>query len=291
MKFLSVRKVLAFSLTINLLLHSFNLKAQTSCCADLVVSPEDLDKYVINYDNNFRGNNVNNRKIFTKWIFLHRNYILFIDSFLNEQQNQSYAGVKFFFVDNNTILDSDQQEHKNQLFIQISAAFSPRRSDENALLNFDRRVDFLWKPDNQKIYLSPSTGTSPNINTRINKYDILRINSDALSRHRSSRPANKYTKEVFICREIIHSIASELKTDINLGGVKCIFGSYNKLMQGCIGNVDSNQFTLIFAAVKDQNQTVKFLEYFAKMLKISETGQKFIDNYNHGSLCPNVCNQ
>jgi hypothetical protein len=287
---LSISKKMNLFMFLGLLLFSINLRAQDLCCPDSRVRPEDLNQYISNYNNLFRGNTTS-KKIFTQWVFLQRNYFLFIDSFFNHPDNQSYKGVKFLLTDQDNIPDRDQLEHKNQLFFQISAAFTPNSADYSAFQFFDNTVDLLWRPADSRVYISPSSGGNPNPNTMITRFDLLRINTDAERRYLSKRPHPKYTKQIFVCKDVIKSIATDLKLDVTLGGVKCIFGSYNKPMPSCIGLEDIRQFTIIFAAVKDQNVNVKLAEYYKRRIYVANDGIKFIDNYNHGSLCPNVCNQ
>jgi hypothetical protein len=250
-------------------------------CPDPTVTDEDLERYISNHGQNFRTTPIN-RKKFTKWIFLHRNYFLFFEAFFNSANYTNYKGLRFIMVDYNNLLDQNQQEHKNQILFQIAAVTGEEKIDTNALINFNSTVPYLQNPNNASIYISPSNNQNPNLNTRLSAMNLIWLDRDAIINYRNSNVADKYTKSVCISKDMITLIANELKQDVSQMGVKCIFSAYNRPMQQCISLKDNKQFTLVMVPVLDQNSTINLNKLFIN--------KKFLnEGFNHGSLCPSDC--
>lgn len=105
-------------------------------------------------------------------------------------------------------------------------------------------------------------------------------------RYVESYSAPEYSLRMHLGRKHIDQLKAAIDGDpVKWQGVKFYFGVYGKIID-CTHMQDPNQFTLIAVPVKDQNGEgdIKAYNSFLKTnLKLTS------DIYNHGSLCPNIC--
>lgn len=274
------------------LLFCTTVKSQTCACDSQVISQEDFERYKANYRANFLTATGTVDKRHTEWIYLPRNYFIFLNNFL--KLTPSSDGVWIYFISLHSNIDPLQQIDKDQILINFFAS-------ENKLPTFKKLNAFLNASSdlntNNKIFLSTSSST--NTVSLIGPKRIFNFTEDQLLTNQynyklafkdqsTGNIEKKYSERVHICRTHIRQIANALEANANWKGVKLYFGSYNAQIT-CVGNEDPKQLTLLLLPVEDRKSIGNFDKYnqFLVSKKITKDNA---DIYNHGSLCPQICN-
>lgn len=263
-----------------LTLLSHCISAQDCPCPGMPIGKTEFDAYTGAYQTIFR--NVNPAR-HTQWIYLPRNYFIFLQNFLNSET--SFKGISFRFVSHNFNIDPDQQSAKQQIMFIAVAARSATNVDSQALQTFNLSDSTLRDSRFTKVELSSRRTTAPP--SRIGPSHIIFPNSKAIANYETEHTEPRYTKAVYICKQQIDQVNLYLQAHPKYEGVKLHFASYNKIIP-CVNDSVKEQFTLILVPVPNSNAKSdidKYVAYFKKLLK-----DKFLDEfYNHGELCPNSC--
>jgi hypothetical protein len=265
-----------------------SVKSQPPCpCPNEIITQENFNEYTANYHRNFLG--LTNDKRHTEWIYLQKNYFIFLNHFLTLTPESD--GIWIYFISHGKILDVGQQYHKDQLIINIAAS-------EKMLPKFEKLRAFLnvssdLKKDN-KIHLSTHKGIDISFMGPKSIFDFSEVqmleNSFRYKLAFSKADGTldeKYTERLYICRKQIEQIKLALDANTAWNGVKLYFGSYDKIIT-CTNNKVPEQFTLLLLPVENQNSAGNFDKYnnfLKEKLRLLNS-----DIYNHGALCPNQCN-
>lgn len=125
-----------------------------------------------------------------------------------------------------------------------------------------------------------------NYNLKKADAEFLRNNFDAY--HRESGKKDSLSQGVWFDRCVITSIAKVLKNDTNLDGLEVLEAAYNKIetVNGHTipGQIKNNQSTLVLIVSKGHQPDWNYLQSLIQAKKI------IYDAYNHGELCPDLCN-
>ncbi len=285
-----IQKEVKLILILLCVFFTISAKSQDTCtCNGEIINDSDFKNYTDNYRTNFfkekKGKN------HTEWIFLPRNYFLFLNDFLKKTYNSD--GVWVYFITLYKQIDFNQQLSKDQLLINIVASEKGKPKFENLKAFYN--ISSIIKSNN-KIHLSTHSAldvslfgpknifdfTQDQVLENSYRYKIAYSDSDGTLQ-------KKYSERLHICKAHIAQIADFLDNNPTWEGVKMYFGSYNKLI-GCTGNEDPQQFTLLLLPVENRNKKGSFNLYNNFLVEKFKTKNIITDIYNHGSLCPQICN-
>ncbi len=258
------------------------LEASSQCACSGTISQGELVKYKDHYKNIFVKGGADKKH--TQWIYLPKNYFLFLQDFLTK--NPYTKGVWIYFLSQGKVLDPNQQSEKNQILVNIVSADVTSKPDFKSLINHHQtspilKVDNIVHLSTRPNIASPSI-IGPNEILGNDEYEIL----SNVVRYKEQYPSGIYSTRLFVCRAQIDQIVSVLTQGTTFGGVKLNFGSYGKVIS-CVGNIYKNQFTLLLVPVKDENSFANIDIYNAFLRE--KMGVSFTDIFNHGSLCPADC--
>jgi hypothetical protein len=266
-------------------------KSQSSCpCPGEIIEQSDFERYISNYRENFL--NEPQGKNHTEWIYLPKNYFVFLDNFL--KLTPSSDGVWIYFISHDRVIDINQQSGKNQLLINIVA--SENKKPKLEILKAYFNVSPILNSNN-KIHLSTHRNFDLSLFGPKNIFNFTQdqvLENSYRYKQAYSKPGEaldkKYSERLHICREHIEQIKNSLEENKNWGGVKMYFGSYNKKI-ACTMNDDEKQFTLLLLPVKNQNSNGNFDIYNTFLKEKLRKKLTTSEIYNHGALCPQQCNQ
>ena len=271
-----IKKKIGLPFFAGLLLYCSLAKAQDCPCRNVDMTQAEFSQDTLNYEKlfvkPFGG------KKHTKWVYLPKNYFLFLDRFLD---STDYPGVRFHFVSHNKKLDHNQQFRDDQIMLMIEAGYRRDYRKFDTLYSFHKKVDILWNPNYNHVELSTRHKNGSSI---IGPDHIILQDTSVIDNYKKQNKTNKYTKSVYVCEQQINQIKTFLNSNTGYNGVKLYFGSYNEKIE-CLDQGDVRQFTLILVPVENKDSKANFAKYL-EFLK-----DKFLNEYyNHGSLCPNSCN-
>lgn len=276
-----------------LLIASFpvGLKSQ-NCneCNGTIISSADLDRYKQNYKDNFIGNDAEKAKKHPEWVYLPKVYINFFINYFNTVGNNT-DGIWIFFINNGVKIDNNQQKDANQIMLNISGSenCSPEFARFNACVNASAEIR-----DNTKNKIHLSTRKNQSATSVINYAHLIgktgeKIIENSFRYGEMYNDPTKYSKRVHLGRRHIEQLKSAIDgSGGNWNGIKLYFGSYGEMIQ-CTHMEYDSQVTLIALPVKDQNDTGN-MDKYNDFLKKKNLVKNVNDIYNHGALCPQVCN-
>lgn len=194
-----------------------------------------------------------------------------------------YDGVAFNFISFNNYNGRDGQIHLKQ----ISLILSPATCDGNKITpqytNYMiRNNSYNRDLGNYKYDQRTFKVTSSQAPTFITRYEG--------NYHTSSHNKNKYTKFLFLDKDVITVINTLLiQQSHKYAGIRIFFASYNKNV--VCSQADDTQITLLIAPVLTSGEA-DFSVFNNSSAWKPEVWNKLKDfnTVNHGALCPNNCN-
>ncbi|MBL7701451.1 MAG: hypothetical protein JNM14_04335 [Ferruginibacter sp.] len=255
-------------------------------CAGTPISNEEFERYKQNYKDVFIHGDPAKRNKHPEWIYLPKTYINFFSLYLKAVNNAD--GIWIFLVNNRLKIDNNQQKDLDQIMFNISGSenCSPEYSRFNSCLAAATEI----KTQENKIHISTRKNTTSK--SIIDYTHIMGKTSEKILqnsfRYVETYKEEKYSLRMHLSREHI----SQLKTAIEgsggaWNGIKLYFGVYGKIIT-CTRMKDPNQITLIALPVRNQNNDGNMDDYNS-FLK-NKAFIRVEDVYNHGALCPQVCN-
>lgn len=239
--------------------------------------------YMRYYESNYRGGTRENFQKhsesvdFSKTAFKEFYKKAFVDA------STKYDGVAFNFISFNNRNNREGQEHDKQISLLLSPAtcdgnkITPDATTNYMIRNNSYNRDLGHYYQNQHVFkVSPS------------KAQDFKKNYEG-NYHTSVDNKNKYTKFLFLDKDVITVLDSLLKAeDAKYAGIRVFFASYNKNV--VCSQADDTQITLLIAPVLTSGEA-DFSVFNKKSAWKPEAWDKLkkIDTINHGALCPNNC--
>ncbi|HEV7780225.1 MAG TPA: hypothetical protein VGO58_03115 [Chitinophagaceae bacterium] len=260
----------------------FNSKSYSQCdpCPPNTnpVPQASVDKYKENYANNFRTNTARRKTHSISVDFSRQSIIEFYKRNFIDIVGV-HSGMNIIFISYGDII-LPGQKHKDQIGLMIRPADLNCKSVASAFSIANNSFD-------QK--------QGSHSNTPFSNLCGATEGDDFKRKYGGIYPAiskNQYTTRIHFKVEMLQLIYDFLIADValNYKGIRFDFGSYNAPDMAC-GQADPNQISLFISPVfkdgsADLNALFKFIDEKYKTLK---NGIRIRDTFNHGELCPKIC--